>query len=61
MCIRDRFLDGDEPVYADFIVGAWLKMFEASLESEDWRRVRAWQDGLWGRVVDALNEWSEIK
>lgn len=55
------FLDGDEPVYADFIVGAWLKMMEASMKSEDWQRVRAWQGGLWGRLVDALDNWSEIK
>lgn len=55
------FLDGDEPVYADFIIGAWLKMFEAAMKPEDFQRVRSWQNGLWGRVVDALGKWSEIK
>ena len=55
------FLDGDEPAYADFIVGAWLKMLEASMKPEDWQRVRGWQGGLWGRLVDALSKWSEIK
>jgi hypothetical protein len=55
------FLDGEEPVYADFIVGAWLKMFEASMPEEDWKLVRTWQGGIWGRVVDALAPWSEIK
>ncbi|KAK5138156.1 hypothetical protein LTR08_004851 [Meristemomyces frigidus] len=55
------FLDGDEPVYADFVVGAWLKMMEASMSAEDWGCVRTWQGGLWGRVVDALDRWSEIK
>lgn len=55
------FLDGDEPAYADFIVGAWLKMFEAAMEAEDFQRVRLWQDGHWAKVVDALGKWSEIK
>jgi glutathione S-transferase len=55
------FLDGNEPAYADFIVGAWLKAIEASMKPEDWQRLRSWQDGLWGRVVDALDKWSEIK
>ena len=55
------WLDGSEPVYADFIVGAWLKMFEASMPEEGWKLVREWQGGLWGRVVDSLGPWSEIK
>ena len=55
------FLDGDEPVYADLVLGAWLKMFEISMPPEDWQHVRGWHGGLWGRIVDALSEWSEIK
>jgi len=55
------FLDGDRPVYADFIVGSWLKMMEEGMKPDDWQRVRTWQDGLWGRVIDALGNWSEIK
>jgi glutathione S-transferase len=55
------FLDGDGPAYADFIVGAWLKMLQMSMEPDDWERVRGMQDGLWGRVVDALERWAEIK
>jgi glutathione S-transferase len=55
------WLDGDQPAYADFIVGAWLKMFEASMPKQQWEMVRSWQDGLWGRIVDALDEWATIK
>ncbi|KAB8336784.1 hypothetical protein FH972_021093 [Carpinus fangiana] len=55
------FLDGDAPVYSDFIVGAWLKMSKASLRQEDWQRVSSWQGGLWQRVLDGLEKWSEIK
>lgn len=55
------YLEGDTPVYADFIVGAWLAMMEVCMESEDWRRVRGWQDGFWGRLHDALAPLREIK
>lgn len=55
------FLDGNEPAYADFTVGAWLKMMEAAMPPEDWQRVRKWQGGRWGQLVDALSKWSEIK
>lgn len=55
------FLDGKEPVYADFIVGAWLKHMEASLAPEDWKRVSSWQDGRWAKLVAALDKWAEIR
>ncbi|TKA23401.1 hypothetical protein B0A50_07277 [Salinomyces thailandicus] len=55
------FLDGDSPAYSDFIVGAWLKMFEESTKPEDWQRIKSWQGGLWGKVVEALGPWTEIK
>lgn len=53
--------DDDQPVYADFIVGAWLKMCEAAMPPEDWQRVRTFQGGQWARLVDALGKWSDIK
>lgn len=55
------FLDGDEPVYSDFIVGAWLQMVNASMRVRDWERLCTWQGGLWGKVFHGLEEWSEIK
>lgn len=55
------WLEDEGPTYADFIVGAWLKMFETSMTPETWARVRAFQGGLWGRVVDSLQKWTEIK
>ncbi|EGP87614.1 uncharacterized protein MYCGRDRAFT_42293 [Zymoseptoria tritici IPO323] len=55
------FLDGEGPAYGDFVVGAWLKMMEASMATEDWTRVKGFQGGFWGRVVDALSPWTEIK
>ncbi|KAK4498916.1 hypothetical protein PRZ48_009426 [Zasmidium cellare] len=55
------FLDGDEPAYADFIVGAWLKHFEGGMDPKDWERVCSWQDGRWGKLGTVLNRWSEMK
>lgn len=55
------FLDSEEPSYADFIVGAWLKHFQVGLKAEDWQRVCSWQDGRWGKLVAALDRWSEMK
>lgn len=55
------YLDGDKPVYADLIVGAWLAMMEASMKPDDWQRVRTWQDGFWSRLHDALAPLREIK
>lgn len=55
------YLDGDEPAYADLIVGAWVAMMEASMKPEDWERVRNWQDGFWARLHDALAPLREIK
>lgn len=52
--LQATYLDGDEPAYADFIVGAWLAMLEASMESRDWQRVCSWQDGRWARLHKAL-------
>lgn len=55
------FLDGDEPVYSDFIVGAWLSMMKASLGQEDWKRISSWQGSLWERVLKGLEPWSEMR
>jgi len=55
------WLDGDEPVYADFIVGGWLAMAATCMPPRDWERVRAWHGGLWGRVHDALEPLREMR
>lgn len=54
------WLDGDEPAYADFIVGGWLAMMAICMEEKDWERVRGWQGGIWGRVHDALEPWRRM-
>lgn len=55
------WLDGEEPTYADLIVGGWLAMMERSMKPDEWDRLRGWQGGFWGRVHDALAPLREIK
>lgn len=55
------WLDGKEPVYADFIVGAWLSMCSSSMRPQDWEKLRSWQSGFWGKLHDALEPWREMK
>lgn len=53
---RGRFLEGERPTYADFVVGAWLQFIQATVP--EWEVVREWHGGLWGRVIDSLEEWA---
>lgn len=54
------WLEGDRPVYADVIVGAWLMFVSICMRKEEWERLRTWHGQLWGRIVDALQPWSEV-
>lgn len=42
------FLLGAKASYADFIVGAWLRMMHATLLESDWQQVTRWHNGLFG-------------
>jgi glutathione S-transferase len=62
------WLDGEEPVYADLVVGAWLAMAAECMPVHDWERVRGWHGGLWGgpgglwgRVHDALEPLRKMR
>ena len=52
------FLEGRTPMYADLIVGGWLQMMRNCLP--EWEQLRGWHGGLWGRLHDALEEWTEV-
>ncbi|TDZ27696.1 hypothetical protein C8035_v009459 [Colletotrichum spinosum] len=54
------FLDGREtPMYADFIVGGWLQFMRGCLP--EWDELRnKWSGGKWGRLFDALEEWTDV-
>ena len=52
------FLEGRTPMYADLIVGGWLQMMRNCLP--EWKELRGWHGGLWGRLSDALEERTEV-
>ncbi|KZZ92524.1 hypothetical protein AAL_06150 [Moelleriella libera RCEF 2490] len=55
------FLMGHTTTYADFIVGAWLRMLCVTLPADEWQAVRGWHGGVFGRLHDALDRWAEVK
>ena len=52
------FLEGRTPMYADLIIGGWLQMMRNCLP--EWKELREWHGGCWGRLHDALEEWAEV-
>ncbi|KAF3359919.1 hypothetical protein VdG1_04994 [Verticillium dahliae VDG1] len=63
---EDFALRGDDRArmlasYADFIVGAWLRMFDVTLPAEEWQQVRGWHGGVFGRLHDGLQAYAEVK
>lgn len=55
------FLLGARASYADFIVGAWLRMMSVTLPGSEWKEVRSWHNGLFGQLYDALQVYLEVK
>ncbi|KAI1502968.1 hypothetical protein F5X99DRAFT_377173 [Biscogniauxia marginata] len=53
------FLEGETPMYADFIVGGWLMMLSKCLA--EWDQVSSWQGGIWGKLHEALEPYSQVK
>ncbi|KAF2745998.1 hypothetical protein M011DRAFT_459535 [Sporormia fimetaria CBS 119925] len=50
------FLEGEEPNYADVIVGGWVNMFAKCMPEEEWKAFREWHGGVLARLHDALQE-----
>ncbi|KAG6057351.1 hypothetical protein E4U17_001428 [Claviceps sp. LM77 group G4] len=55
------FVLGGKATYADFIVGAWLKMMERTLPGGEWEEMRGWHGGVFGELHDALGEFGEVR
>ena len=55
------FILGTRASYADFIVGAWLRMMSLALPEEEWEELRSWYDGIFARLHDALEIYAEVK
>ncbi|ROV89698.1 hypothetical protein VMCG_10361 [Cytospora schulzeri] len=50
------FLEGKTPMYADLIVGGWLRLYKETLP--EWHAVQGWQGGIWGRLHKALERYA---
>ncbi|TQV94219.1 glutathione S-transferase [Cordyceps javanica] len=55
------FILGRQVSYADFIVGAWLRMFCVALPRAEWEQLKTWHDGTFGRLHDALDLYAQIQ
>ncbi|KAJ6590593.1 hypothetical protein DFH09DRAFT_1245064 [Mycena vulgaris] len=55
------FLDGENPMYADFIVGGWLMFASKTLPAKKWEDLQTWHDGLWGKLHRTLGKYAEVK
>ncbi|ESK95638.1 glutathione s-transferase [Moniliophthora roreri MCA 2997] len=53
------FLEGENPSYADLIVGGWLAFFKITVK--EWEDIQTWHDGLWGKIHLALEKYAEVK
>ncbi|KAI1809015.1 hypothetical protein GGS20DRAFT_447038 [Poronia punctata] len=49
------FIGGQEPDYADFILGAWLMFFNVTVP--EFEEIRTWHDGRWGKLHDSLEPY----
>ncbi|KAK3316929.1 hypothetical protein B0H66DRAFT_307843 [Apodospora peruviana] len=50
------FLLGNQPSYADIIVGGWLRFASKTLLEGEWTEIQGWYDGVFGTLHDALQE-----
>lgn len=55
------FVLGKKASYADFIVGAWLRMMCATLPESEWEEVRSWHEGIFAQLHDALEVYADMK
>lgn len=55
------FVLGAKACYADFIVGAWLRMMRGTLPAGEWEELRGWHEGIFGQLHDALEVYADVK
>ena len=58
-----KFLMGDDPVMADFIVAGRLMWLKVALgeEHEEWEAVETWHKARWARLLADLDLYAEVK
>jgi glutathione S-transferase len=54
------WLAGGEPTYGDFVAGAWLLWASRALDKEEWEAVMKYDEGLWRRLLDGLEEYMSV-
>ncbi|KAJ7136021.1 hypothetical protein C8R44DRAFT_828751 [Mycena epipterygia] len=55
------FIQGENPLYTDFLLGAWLAFLSVVLPPKEWEDVQTWQDGVWGGLHRTLGKYAEVK
>lgn len=50
------FLLGERISYADFFIAATVKWYKIVGEEEIWSHMKTWDDGLWEKIVIAMDE-----
>lgn len=53
------FILGQQPCYADFIVGGWLKFAKGTLL--EWDQLITWHNGIFGDLYSALEKYADTK
>lgn len=54
------FVMGDGISYADFTVVGWFMWGKLSLENEEWETLMGWNDGRWGRLMNACEKYAAV-
>ena len=57
-----RFFMGEEMCYADVTVASfliWIRVLYGE-ESEEWKRMEAWDKGRWARLLAAMEKYSAV-
>ncbi|KAI8976418.1 hypothetical protein BD414DRAFT_168303 [Trametes punicea] len=57
-----KFVMGDGPSFADFVLGArlmWMKKILGD-ESDEWNAVEKWHDGRWAQLLNDLDEYATV-
>ncbi|KAJ7136040.1 hypothetical protein C8R44DRAFT_662337 [Mycena epipterygia] len=55
------FMEGENPLYADFILGGWLAFMSVTMPAKEWEAIQTWHNGLWGKLHRALQKYAEVK
>ncbi|KAJ5140516.1 hypothetical protein N7448_003924 [Penicillium atrosanguineum] len=46
--------------YADFIVGGWLRMYKGMLSAEEFKTLKGWHNGVFGKLHEALEVFAQM-